>query len=251
MNAKQKVFSTIMSRIDLTKNKKLLLCYSDVFLYKQIKIHYPEAEIDFLQKEAIADFMNCIEVPEENRYGNIVDMGLLEDCGWQSGLVRAMGRHLSDEGCFVFCFQSSVFGTCSAKKHIFSYLDIVQIMYENWFGPGGMFGFELDGSVVNIANWGGNIKRDFPFYMGLVREFDRETDWLQSFYSDDVRWELSCLISRIEYGIDTAESLARLVDLCRTESISAAYLARFMRSAACHVAGMEKIFQEAGVLGGR
>lgn len=251
MNVKQKIFSTIASRIDLNKNKKVLLCYSDIFLYKKLKNRYPKADINFLQKDGVSDFMNCIDVPEEERYGHIVDMGLLEAYGWQSGLIRAMGRHLSDDGCFVFCFHSSVFGKCYGQNHISSYLDVVQIMYGNWFSPGGMLGFEADGSVVDIANWGGNRKSEFPFYMGWVREFDRETDWLQSFYTDDVRWELSCLLNRIEYDIDVEENTVKLAELCRTESIVAIYLERFVKSVACDVGRVRKILREAGIIGGR
>lgn len=251
MNARQKIVSTIMSGLDFENNKKLLLCCPDIFLYKQLKICYPEAEIDFLQKDDVPDFINCLEVPEEKRYGNIVDMGLLEAYGWQDELIRAMGRNLSVGGCLRFCFRCSDLGMDSKGNSILSYLDVVQLMYENWFGPGGMLGFELDGSAVSIANWGGNSRSDFTFYMGLVKEFDRETDWLQSFYTDDVRWELSCLLNRIEYGIDVEENIVRLSELCRTESIAAMYFERFVQSVASDVARVKGILQKAGIPGGR
>ena len=240
MNIKQKIFSHVKHMIDCSANKKILLCCADVFAYKQLKLYYPEAVIDCLQEAALTAFVGRTEVPEENRYGNILDMGLLEKYQWQSDLIRAMGRHLASDGRLAFFFQGAVFSTCYGTAQPVSYLDVVQKMYENWFGPGSLLGFEADGRAVNIANWGGNKKSDFLLYMGLGCDFDRETDWLQSFYTDDIRWELSCLINRIEYGIYVAENVARLDKLCRAESIDSVYLERFMQSVACDV---EKVKQ--------
>lgn len=251
MNIKQKIISHITNNIDLKQNKRVLLCGSDAFCYRQLQMQYPEANIACLKKANMPAFIGSLDIPEEDCYECIVDMGLLELCQWETDLIRAMGRHLSVSGRLGFSFHNSAAMICSASTYLTSYFDIIQKMYGNFFSPGGLLGVGTDGSAVSIANWGSGSKKDFPFYIGIVGDFDKETDWLQSFYTDDVRWELSCLLNRIEYDIDVEENTIRLAELCRTETIDAIYLERFVKSVACDVVRVGKILLEAGIIGGR
>lgn len=57
---------------------------------------------------------------------------------------------------------------------------------------------------------------------------------LKEFFTDEVRAELSRLIHRVEYGIDVAENLSSLKNLCRRENIFADYFNDFVEQVTCH-----------------
>lgn len=57
---------------------------------------------------------------------------------------------------------------------------------------------------------------------------------LKEFFTYEIRAELSRLIHRVEYGIDVAENLSRIKNLCRRENIFADYFNDFVAQVTTH-----------------
>lgn len=96
----------------------------------------------------------------------------------------------------------------------------------------------VESSAVNDwLNFGfDNFSDDLITKIWLVKacKSTAEVAALKEFFTEEIRAELSRLIHRVEYGIDVAENLSSLKNLCRRENIFADYFNDFVAQVTCH-----------------
>lgn len=244
---KRKVIFYLMSNLHLENNGKILLCNFDEMLHDEIRHRCVEAEIDYLNISDVDEFVVSATGGQGKNYEYILDFGLLEKCYWDSSLIRALGVNLSECGKLRYFFAAPEYISAPLMHGIKTRFDIMQRLYENWFMLGEMYGINENGQVVNIDTWCAN-NGGHPFYIGLAGDFDRYASWLQSAYTEEDRWELSRLLTRIEYDIDVQHSLAALKELYRKAGFDSVYLRRFVCCVAHNVDKVENLLRQAGVI---
>lgn len=217
------IFREILKDLQITEKMRILLCGVSFDLEKLVKelvTLTSDIEIVYLHELKFDLFLKACEVPLAVQYDIIFAFDLLEEMDWDSKLIRALGIHLKDQGSLYYCF--------GLKTPLQEFLTIHNLMYANWF---------QSNKLQQIAGT--------EYVMGCSTCFQREVVWLQEQYPAQVRFALSYLLQRIEYGIDRAENLQRLLSLCSEYQIDAAYLKRFVQSATLHGDAIWRVLQGA------
>ena len=81
-----------------------------------------------------------------------------------------------------------------------------------------------------------NFSEDLTTKIWLVkaRKCTAEVSALKEIYTEEIRAELSRILHRIEYDIDTKKNFARLIEFCRREKIFYDYLSDFIDQVVIH-----------------
>ncbi len=179
---------------------------------------------------------NCLTYGE-NFYRRLAEMNhLLKD----SGFVLTQFLNVR----FVGVLESLKHGIFSANEERFwAKWDIVKILQDANFKEINFLPAEqIKTSAAEWENFGfDNFSEDLTTKIWLVKasKCTAEVVALKELYTYEVRAELSRLLHRVEYDIDTEKNLAAILELCRRENIFNAYLADFIEQTVIH---KDKIF---------
>ena len=122
-------------------------------------------------------------------------------------------------------------------RHMFALPELEKLFYATRFKEVLTTGLKLPAPVDFLQGLEGlgfeNDRDDLETEIWLVRAARSmpEIAALKSCFTPAVRAQLSKLLRRLEYGIDEAENLAALRELCRREGIFPAYIANFLQIA--------------------
>lgn len=81
------------------------------------------------------------------------------------------------------------------------------------------------------------------FYIAEFSRFQRKVTWLQSFYTPDIRRELTFLLQRIDFDIMPEENAGRVQSFVEKHNINVEYLRLFIDTAVIYKEKVQRYLQ--------
>ena len=218
MNIDEQKCYQLLEGVVLPVHARVLASWRSEKLESLLRSAVPDISIDYLMDMDVETFMQIPAWTEDGRYDFIFDNGLLGELAMDSALLRALGMQLKNEGAIRSVLPASIdkrfAGHCS---------------YVNNF----------DKSIlVNWVEAGADT-----FYIAEFSCFQRKVTWLQSFYTPDIRRELTFLLQRIDFDIMPEENAVRVQRFVEKHNINVEYLRLFLDTAVIYKEKVQQYLQ--------
>lgn len=215
MDIKEEEYRCLIDGVKLPRNARVLVSWPERRLAGILKRAVPDISIEYLMEKDLDAFIRQKIYDDDGCYDFIFDNGLLADMRMDGVLLRSLGMHLKFSGgmrvILPSSFDRNLAGECAYKNNF----------------EGGFF--------INMHEAGAA-----SFYVAEFSFFQKIVTWLQSFYTPELRRELSFLLQRIDFDVQSEESIRDLRFLVQRYDIDAVYIRFFVDTAVIH---KEKLHQ--------
>lgn len=202
--------------MNLTSGARVLISWRDDFLVELLKESCADIQVDCLMD---MDFASFVQEPCSDTimvYDYIIDNGLLAQTNMDVALLKALGMHL------VFCgVLRSVFPIGM------DLYEVAGIAFENNFG---------DGRKLSVTEAG-----DESFYIVELFLFNQSVEWLQSFYTADMRKKLVYLLQRLDFCMEEEDTLTSIRELCCQYNVTDEYLSVMADTSTIHTQQVKRL----------
>lgn len=206
------VYKRGIDKCNILSGSRVLLLERDEVLADVVKNLQPASIVDFMEDIGWMKLLADNDVRMVEAYDYIIDGGFFAKSGWNVALVRALGLHLR-------CFGSMILFLPDWD----SVMKANDILFCNWFGEVSL--------LEKLSVDGGEVESDIVYSI-RAGSYNGQAAWLQSYFSDDIRKNISVLLTRLDFDIDVQENKKYLLELLKRHDVPANYIRVFV-SAVC------------------
>lgn len=218
MNIDEQKCYQLLEGVTLPLHARVLASWRSEKLELLLRSVVPDISIEYLMDMDIEQFMQIPAWTEDGRYDFIFDNGLLGDLVMNGVLLRVLGLKLKEGGAIRSVLPASIdkrfAGHCSYVNNFDKRILV------NWIEAG-----------------------TDTFYIAEFSRFQRKVTWLQSFYTPDIRRELTFLLQRIDFDIMPEENAGRVQSFVEKHNINVEYLRLFIDTAVIYKEKVQRYLQ--------